>query len=154
PKVGVTVNETVQQINLAAFGFTGFPGVKQVVGPFSVFDARARYAETLDFRLLHELRSSAARVTATNYGQQATRDVVVLITTELYLENIAASSRLDAARAQLATAQAVYNRAMNLKESGVVPGIDVLRAQVQLQTQQQKVIVAENELAKQKLNLA
>jgi outer membrane protein TolC len=46
------------------------------------------------------------------------------------------------------------DRATNLKESGLVPGIDVLRAQVQQQTQQQRVVAAENELAKQKLNLA
>src|SRR5262249_42244533 len=55
---------------------------------------------------------------------------------------------------QLRTAQAVFDRAENLKDSGVVPGIDVLRAQVQLQAQQQRVVAAENELAKQKLNLA
>src|SRR5262249_8017508 len=31
PKVRASVNETVQQTNLAAFGFTSFPGVPQVV---------------------------------------------------------------------------------------------------------------------------
>jgi outer membrane protein TolC len=67
---------------------------------------------------------------------------------------VAGSSRVDAVRAQLKSAQAVYDRAMNLKESGVIPGIDVLRAQVQLQTQQQRVLAAENDVAKQKLNLA
>jgi outer membrane protein TolC len=36
----------------------------------------------------------------------------------------------------------------------VVAGIDVLRARVQLQSQQQRVIVAENDFAKQKLTLA
>ena len=27
-------------INLAALGFTGFPGIPSVIGPFNVFDAR------------------------------------------------------------------------------------------------------------------
>jgi outer membrane protein TolC len=79
---------------------------------------------------------------------------VVLVAADLYLEAVAASSRVEAARAQLRTYQAVYDRAMNLKESGVVPGIDVLRAQVQLQAQQQRVVSTGNELAKAKLNLA
>src|SRR5262249_8059039 len=155
PKVGSTFAETVQQINLAAFGFTGFPGVSPIVGPFSLFDTRARYSHTVvDLRFLHELRSAAEQVTASNFGQQDVREVVVLITTDLYLETLAADSRVDAVRAQFRTAQGVYDRAVNLKQSGVVPGIDVLRAQVQLQAQQQRVVAAENELAKQKLNLA
>jgi outer membrane protein TolC len=155
PKVSMSVGESVQQINLAVFGFSGFPGVAPIVGPFSVLDVRARYVHTvMDFRYLHELRSAAEKVNAGNYAQQDVRELVVLITTNLYLETIAASSRVDAARAQLRTAQAVYDRAVNLKDSGVIPGIDVLRAQVQLQNQQQRVVGAENDLAKQKLNLA
>ena len=155
PKVSGGITETVQQINLAAFGFGGFPGQPPVVGPFSVFDARARYAQTVvDFKLQHELRSASERVTASNYSQQDVRELVVLIATDLYLEAVAGASRVDAARAQLKTAQAVFGRATNLKESGILAGIDVLRAQVQLQAQQQRVVAAENELAKQKLNLA
>jgi len=155
PKLNLALNETVQQTNLAAFGFGGFPGTPQVVGPFSVFDVRARYSQTVvDFRLLHELRSEVEQVAASGYGQQDVRELVVLITTNLYLEAIAGSSRLDAAQAQMRTAQAVYDRAVALKDSGVLAGIDVLRAQVQLRAQQQRVVAAENELAKQKLNLA
>jgi outer membrane protein TolC len=155
PRVTASFGETVQQINLAAFGFSGFAGQSPVVGPFSVFDIRARYSHTVfDFKLLHELRSAAEQVTASNYAQQDVRELVVLITTDLYLEAIAASSRMDAGRAQLKTAQAVYDRAANLKESGVLAGIDVLRAQVQLSGQRQRVLAAENEFARQKLNLA
>jgi outer membrane protein TolC len=155
PKVNGSVSEAIQQINLAAFGFAGFSGQPPVVGPFSVFDVRTRYTHTvMDFRFLHELHSAAEQVTASNLGQQDVRELVVLITTDLYLEVMAAESRVDAARAQLRTAQAVFDRATNLKESGVVPGIDVLRAQVQLQSQRQRVVAGENELAKQKLNLA
>jgi len=155
PKVTASVSETVQQINLAAFGFGGFPGQPPVVGPFSVFDARARYEQTVvDFRLLHELRAAAEQVTASNFGQQDVRELVVLITADLYLESIAANSHLEAARSQLKTAQAVFDRASSLRQSGVVPGIDVLRAQVQLQAQQQRVVAAENDLAIRKLNLA
>jgi outer membrane protein TolC len=155
PKIYATGNETVEQLNLAAFGFTSFPGVNSVVGPFSVFDVRAHYAQpAVDLRLLHDLKGAAERVTASNYGQQDTRELVVLITTDLYLEAVAAGSRVDAVHAQVKTAQAVYDRAVVLKDTGVIPGIDLIRAQVQLQEQQQRQIAAENDLAKEKLNLA
>src|SRR6266478_1499481 len=126
PRVTGGITETIQQINLAAFGFGGFPGQPPVVGPFSVFDARARYSQTVvDFKLLHELRSASDRVTASNYSQQDVRELVVLITTDLYLDAVAGASRVEAARAQLNTAQGVFNRAGNLKDSGVLAGIDV-----------------------------
>jgi outer membrane protein TolC len=155
PSVTGEFTESIQQINLAAFGLSGSSSIPSVVGPFSLFDARARYSQPLvDFELRHKLKEASEKLNASNYSQQDVREVVVLIATDLYLEAVAASSRLDAVRAQVRTGQAVYNRAVNLKESGVVPGIDVLRAQVQLQTQQQRVVAAENELAKRKLDLA
>src|SRR5207253_11016054 len=128
-------------------GFRGFPGVGSVVGPFGVFDARAGYSQSvLDFKLLHELRAASERVTASNYALQDVRELVVLITTDLYLEAVAGTGREEAARAQLRTAQAVYDRARNLKDSGVAAGIDVLRAQVQMQAQRQRVVAVENDL--------
>src|SRR5881409_2107419 len=154
PKVNAGISEAIQQINLASFGFRGFPGVPPVVGPFSVFDTRARYTQAVfDSRLAHELRAASARFSASNYALQDVRELIVLITTDLYLDAVAESSRVDAARAQLRTAQAVYDRARDLKDSGLAAGIDVLRAQVQLQAQQQRVVAAENELAKGKLRL-
>ncbi len=155
PKVNAEVSETTQQISLAAFGFTGFPGVRPIIGPFSVFDARARYSQlVMNFRYLHELRAASEGVTASNYALQDVRDLIVLITADLYLEAVAGNGRVEAARAQLRTAQAVYDRARDLKDSGVVAGIDVLRAQVQLQAAQQRVVAVENDFAKQKLNIA
>src|SRR5205085_11497285 len=41
PKVTGRVGESVQQINLAAFGFPLSPGTPAIVGPFSIFEARA-----------------------------------------------------------------------------------------------------------------
>ena len=155
PYVEAGISETVQQIDLAAFGFSSFPGISNVVGPFNVLDARARYTQpVLDFQRLHELRAASERLNASDFAQQDARELIVLVTTGLYLEAVAGGSRVDAVRAQLTTAQAVYNRAMDLRASGVTPGIDVVRAQVQLQAQQQRLIAAENDRAKQKLNIA
>src|SRR5207248_6837570 len=63
------------------------------------------------------------------------------------------ASRIEAARAQQQTAEALLTQAQDLKNSGLVAGIDVLRAQVQAQTQRQRFIAAENEFEKAKLQL-
>ena len=155
PKINATVSETYQQIDLAAFGFTSFPGVPSVVGPFTVSDVRVHYSQpALDMKLVHDFRANSERLTASNLAQQDVREFVVLVTTDLYLEAVAGASRVDAAQAQLKTAQAVYDRALDMKNSGVIPGIDLLRSQVQLQTEQQRLLAVENDLAKQRLNLA
>jgi len=67
---------------------------------------------------------------------------------------VTAASRIDVVRAQQETAQALFQQASDLKASGLVAGVDVLRAQVQIQNQRQRSIVAHNEFEKAKLQLA
>ena len=67
---------------------------------------------------------------------------------------IASSARVDAAQAQVESAQALYAKAHDQQVAGVVPAIDALRAHVEFQTRQQQLIAARNDYAKQKLILA
>ncbi len=154
PKINAELASTQEQINLAAFGFGGFPGQKQVVGPFALVDARARLTQTVfDRKLVYDLREAQENEKATSYGNQNTRELVVLTVANLYLQALAGSSRMTAVEAQVARAQALYDRAVDMKNAGVVAGIDVLRAQVELQTQQQRLLAIRNEFALQKLTL-
>jgi len=79
---------------------------------------------------------------------------VVLAVGNQYLLTLANAARLDTARAQLATAQAIFQQALDMKNAGVNAGIDVLRAQVQMQTRQQRVLAAQNQFEQQKMTLA
>lgn len=155
PNLNGRVTETRQQVNLAAFGFPLPAGIPPIVGPFNVFDARVFLSQAvLDLRALHESKSEAHNVEAARYTYKSARDLVVLVAGNLYLQALAASARVDSAQAQLRTAQAVYQQAGNLKQSGLVAGIDVLRAEVQLSTQQQRATAAANDFEKAKLQLA
>jgi outer membrane protein TolC len=155
PDVSAGLTEYGQQINLAAFGFSGFPGINPIAGPFSIIDARLRATQPiLDLSALRGLRASSESVKAAQASYQDTRDIVVLAVANLYLQAVAGQARIEASRAQVATSQALYQRAVDMKTSGVAPGIDVLRAQVELQAQQQRLIFYQNEFEKQKLNLA
>jgi outer membrane protein TolC len=80
--------------------------------------------------------------------------MVVLTVMDLYFRAVSAGSRVSAVEAQVASAEALNTRAVDLKSAGVVPGIDVLRSQVELQTMQQRLIQARNDFSREKLNLA
>src|SRR6185503_15552908 len=71
----------------------------------------------------------------------------------LYLQALASAARAESARAQLETAQVLQNQALDMKQSGIVAGIDVIRAQVRLSTERQRTTFAENEFQKAKLQL-
>jgi len=155
PRLTLGVNELQEQVNLAAFGFKPGPGMKTVVGPFNVFDVRAYVTQpVLDLAALNRYRASKENVAAAQFDNENTRDLVVFVCANLYLQVVAGNSRIEATRAQVHTAQTLYDLALDQKAAGVSPGIEVLRAQVELQAQQQRLIVAEDQFAKDKLALA
>jgi outer membrane protein TolC len=155
PNVTGDIRETREILNLEAFGFPLPPGTNPLVGPFNVFDIRASVTQNVfDYSAIEGARAGSAAARAAKYSYQDARDMVVFVTTNLYLQAVSGGDRIDAARAQLKTAQTVYGRAVDMKNAGTVPGIEVLRAQVQMQAQQQRVIFLENEFAKEKLVLA
>jgi outer membrane protein TolC len=155
PTVDANVSETRQIVNLAAFGFKGFAGLPQLVGPFNVFDARVSLSQPVfDLSALNGLRAGNHNVAAEQYALQDARTLVVLVVTNLYLETVTSASRLAAARAQLETAEALSRQAADLKASGLVAGIDVVRADVEQSAERQRVIAAETDLETRKLRLA
>jgi outer membrane protein TolC len=155
PNLSAGATESSQQINLAAFGFPGLPGVAPIIGPFGLSDARAYLSQSiLNLRAIRDNRAARQEELASNYSSLDARDMVVLAVTGLYLQAVAGASRVEATDAEVATAEAVYKQALDFKQAGVVPAIDVLRAQVELRAQQQHLIFSRNELEKQRLRLA
>jgi outer membrane protein TolC len=151
PNVSAGARESRQVINLEAYGF---PAPDPIVGPFNVFDARVYVSQpVIDLAALNEKRAADAREKAAKYGVRSARDLVVLVAVNLYLETVTAASRVESAHAQQQTAETLLTQAQDLKTSGLVAGIAVLRAQVQSQTQRQRVIAAENAYEKAKLQL-
>lgn len=157
PRVEFRIDEVRQTRNLAAFGFdsSAFPGLPAVVGPFNLFDARVYASQPiLDLSARGDIRSKEASLDAARLDQANARDVVTFVVSSLYFQAVAGESRIQTVRAQVATAEALLAQATALRNAGAAPGIDVIRAQVQLQAQRQRLIAAENESAKQLLQLA
>jgi outer membrane protein TolC len=152
PDVSAGAGSSRQIINLDAYGF---PGEPSIIGPFNVFDARVYVSQPLvDLRAVNDARAASARERAETLGVRTARDLVTLVAVNLYLESVAAASRIEAAHAQQDTADALLKQATDMKQAGIVAGIDVLRAQVQLQNQRQRTIRAENDFEKSRLQLA
>jgi outer membrane protein TolC len=166
PNLSARLEENVQTQSLAALGFNKLlpllspPGTNtssfpRVVPAFNYFDVRANLSQSVfNFKNLEKERAASVSVKAAQFTYKDAREMVVLAVGNSYLESIAAAARVETAQAQVASAQALYDKAADQLKAGLSPAIDALRSQVELQTRQQQLIVARNDLAKMKLNLA
>lgn len=157
PQVNASVTETRQEINLEALGFPAnkFPGFPVVVGPFNTFDARAFLsAPILSLSDLRKERAASEDVRAAQYSYRDARQTVVLAAGNAYLITNAGEARVSATQAEVNTAQALYQQAVDRFHTGVSPEIDMLRAKVELQSRKQQLIAAKNDYATEKLDLA
>ncbi|MGB6945831.1 MAG: TolC family protein [Bryobacteraceae bacterium] len=157
PSVYGQVSQTEEQLSLSTIGFNfSFPGasIPRVVGPFHYTDARAFASwSAFDYSARKNYRAAQESERAARLSVQDARDVVVQAVAAGYLDIIADASRTSAIRSQVQTAQALYDRASDQHSAGTSPAIDVLRAQVELKQQQQRLLAQENQFAKDKLTL-
>src|ERR1041385_6527913 len=160
PNITGNVTEALEEINLRASGIrfnVPIPGFffPAIVGPFNYNDFRVRLTQTIfDRTALDNYRSAEAIIRADEFAMNDARDLTVLAVGGAYLQVIAAVARVDAARAQLETANALYKQTSEQRDVGLVAQIDVNRSQVQVLTQQQRLSTLQNDLSKQKSNLA
>ena len=154
PNINARVSETRQMVDLAAYGFPLPEGIPAIVGPFNLFDARVFLTQPIiDLHALNDMRAERHNVAAAAHTYQSARELVVLVSANAYLQALAAAARANAARAQLQSAQALFTQANDLKQNGLVAGIDVLRAEVELNTEKQHVTATANDFEKAKLQL-
>jgi len=160
PNLNASLSETVQQTNLQALGVRfnlPVPGFAPptIVGPFNFFDLRASLSQTvLDLTARNNYRASKEITRANELSVEDARDLIVLGVGGTYLQVIAARSRIEAARAQLSTAEALFKQTSEQRAAGVVAQIDLNRSQIQLLTQQQRLVSLENDYSKLKITLA
>jgi len=155
PDVVTETGMGVHQIDLkSAFGLS-IPGVPPIIGPFGVFDSRAYLTQSVfDWRSIEEVRSSQAQLSAAEFSAKDARELVVFVIVSNYLLVIADESEVESATSQRDTARTLFEQASDQKTSGLASAVDVLRSQVQLQSREQRLISAKNDLAKEKLVLA
>ncbi len=155
PNVVINTGFGLHQIALKAQIGLAIPGVPRIVGPFGYFDSRAYLKQSVfDWEFIERARSSNAQLRSAEFASKDARELVVLVIVSNYLLAIADGSEVESATSQRDTANALFQQASDQRTAGLASAVDVLRAQVQLESREQKLISAKNDLAKQKLVLA
>ncbi len=155
PNVVTDTGFGAHQVNVKAEFGLSIPKEPPIIGPFGYFDSRAYLTQSVfDWVSIERARSSQALVKAAEFSSKDARELVVLVIVSNYLLVIADQSEVESATSQRDTAKALFQQASDQKTAGLASAIDVLRSQVQLLSREQKLISAQNNLAKQKLVLA
>ena len=158
PNLDGSVQDRSQTTNLRAFGFNfqspfaaAIPGI---VGPFSVFDARASVQQTvLDFTVFRKYKVSQSGLGTAKADLDATRNQVRERVAVDYLACLRADAGLETAQANVDLSRALQALAESQKAAGTGTGIETTRAQVQLANDRQRLLVAENNFRRTVLQL-
>lgn len=160
PDLESSLSDRRETANLRAFGFSfnipaglGF-SIPNIVGPFSVFDARATASQTVfDFSTIRRYQASKVNVEAAKSDFDATKNQVSDQVARAYALTLRADAALETARANVELSQALLDLAKRQKEAGTGTGIETVRADVQLANDRQRLVVAENDRRRAGLNL-
>jgi outer membrane protein TolC len=154
PTVTGAASIEVEQVNLAAYGLK-FPGLNPIIGPFQVVDFRAYLTQNLvNLQALQNYLAARHNFEASKLTAEDARELVVLTVGNAYLLALADEARIAAVQAEMATARVSLDQAIAAHEAGTSPRLDVLRAQVDYQNEQQQLIATSNNFEKDKLALA
>ena len=146
PQAQLGVTEQWQRINiLAQFGGTRiFPGFPGHVGPYSTFSAGPSFnGPVFDLTLFRRYQASRNAANASRADSLSTREQVILSVVSQYIGTLRSMADVQASQSRVDLAQALYNQAADLQKEGVGTGIDTLRANVELQNENQRLLEAQ-----------
>jgi outer membrane protein TolC len=150
------------QIDLAALGFrpgtlANFgiqPGTFPTIVKVDTAEAQISMNQQLfNVPAYYLYRSAQKAQTAANLSTLNLLGGVTLAVGTQYLLALADQAQIQNAQALEKADEVAYQQAKDSHDAGVGTNLDMLRARVQLQTQQQAVISAENSFAKDKISL-
>jgi outer membrane protein TolC len=161
PDISGGLRENVQQIDLASYGFKfKFPsnlGINfpSIVGPFNYMDLRGYLSQRIaDVQSIRTYQSAREAQRAADLAAADSREIVVYVVTQAYLQVLAESARVESAKVQVDGAQTIFQQASDRFNAGLSAKIDMTRSNVELQTQQQRLTAEQANYAKQKIGLA
>ena len=146
PQSDLRVNDQALRENIQALFGKPFPGIAEHLGPFQEFQAGPGFSfPLLDLTAFRRWEEAAHEVRVSEHDSQNVREQTVLMVVSQYLGSLEASANVTAARSRVQLAQALYDQASDLQKHGAGTGLDSLRAQVELENEQQRLIEARTE---------
>ena len=146
PEANLGVTEEWQRVNiLAQFGGNRiFPGFPEHVGPNSVFSGGPSFnGPALDLTLWRRYQAAGYLAKASKAESLSTREQVILLVVSQYIGTLRNIADVEASQSRVDLAKALYDQAADLQKEGVGTGIDTLRANVELQNENQRLIEAQ-----------
>lgn len=128
PNLSGDVSQRRRTTNLVAQGIT-IPGFPALVGPYNVFDARLRLAQTVfDWSKILARRSASAATDAAEAEAALAREQIASRVAVSYVEVLRSEQAVSAANSDLDLANDLLKLARDQQASGVANGVDVARA--------------------------
>ncbi|MBM3785706.1 MAG: TolC family protein [Acidobacteria bacterium] len=145
--------------NLRAFGisFPPVPGFQpaDIVGPITNFDARVTAGVTVfDFSAWKRVDTARTLTAAAQAEAEAARNAASEQVARAYVAALRAGAALDAAKANIVMAESLLRLTTRQKDAGTGTGIEVVRSEVQLANERQRLLLLENDARKTTLGLA
>ena len=160
PQLSAQGRQAYEDISFKEIGLNlpPIPGVGRLPstsGAFGYQDARVSLTQSVyDAQLRSQYQSRKESEQASALNVRDSRDVVVFAVGAAYLQAIASAARVEAAKAQVASALELDRLTADRVKSELSPEIDSIRAEVERQSAEQRLTNAENQLEKDKLALA
>jgi outer membrane protein TolC len=98
-----------------------------------------------DLTLWRRYQAAQNTLNSSKANSLSTREQVILLVVSQYIGTLRAVANVEASQSRVSLAQALYDQAADLQKEGVGTGIDTLRANVELQNEKQRLIVAETD---------
>ncbi len=163
PTIGLEGDTGYYMHDLAALGFSSkvigefrsfFPGGKvptniSLISRDDLTNGQIQYSEILfSGPVIEGWKAAGAAERSAHFAKMTARGEVVQQVATQYLRAIADASEVDNAKALVAEAQLLEEHERAALEAGTAANLDELRARVQLQQQQQALIAAQDQRAK------
>jgi outer membrane protein TolC len=159
PSIDAGLSETGAKTNLQTLGLSsgtfGGGAIPTVVGPYHYYDARFNLKyNVFDAAALHNYRQAKESASAAEWNDRDARELVVLAVGGEYLRIAADLALVESQEAQVRYAQSSYDQARAQLLAGTRSEVDAQRSQVELQTEQQRLISQRADVIKEKRALA
>jgi outer membrane protein len=144
PQADLNVSDAVERLNLEAFLGQKIPGFPEHGGPFQIFQAGPSFqTPVFDLTLFRRYQATRYAANASKADSLSTREQVILLVVSQYIGVLRDVADVQASQSRVDLAKALYDQAADLQKEGVGTGIDTLRANVELQNENQRLIEAQ-----------
>ncbi|MBI3803091.1 MAG: TolC family protein [Nitrospirae bacterium] len=148
PNLSGTVSRTNETIFFGAIGLSG------TSDPIDLFDARVQLTQNLfSLSLIQQWRASKVGAKAASLDAEVSRRDTMALIGLLYMEALRAEAAVKASEANVDLSRQLLALARDRKAAGLATNLDVTRAEVQLESEKQRLLVAQNQQDRTKLNL-